>query len=48
MKNDETTPKYARYVENILQETKTTEAKRISKVDAKQIRLRRVKSEPGT
>jgi hypothetical protein len=25
MKNDETTPKYVRYVENIMQETKTTE-----------------------
>jgi len=27
MKNDETTPKYGRYVENILQEMKTTERK---------------------
>jgi len=27
MKNDETTPKYVRYVENIMQETKTTEKK---------------------
>ena len=35
MKNDETTPKYVGYVEIILQETKTTERKRISKVDAK-------------
>jgi hypothetical protein len=35
-KNDETTPKYVGYVENILQEMKTTERKRISKVDAKQ------------
>jgi hypothetical protein len=35
MKSDETTPKYVRYVENILQETKTTERKQISKVDAK-------------
>jgi hypothetical protein len=36
------------YVENILQETKKTERKRISKVDAKQTRLRQVKSESGT
>jgi len=35
MKSDETTPKYVRYVENILQKTKTTERKQISKVDAK-------------
>jgi hypothetical protein len=35
MKNDETTPKYVRYVENIQQGTKTTERKWISKVDAK-------------
>jgi hypothetical protein len=53
MQNDETTPKYARYVENymlktILQEMKTTERMRISKVDAKQTRLRRVMSEFGT
>jgi hypothetical protein len=34
--------------ENKLQETKTTESKRILKVDAKQTRLRRVKSESGT
>jgi hypothetical protein len=47
-KNDETTPKYVGYVENILQETKTTKRKQISKVDAKQTRLRRVKSESGT
>jgi hypothetical protein len=45
MQNDETTPKYVRYVENILQETKTTERKWILKVDAKQTSLRRVKSE---
>ena len=32
MKNDETTPKYVRYVENIQQGTKTTERKWISKV----------------
>jgi hypothetical protein len=32
--------KYARYVENILQKMKTIERKRISKIDAKQIRLR--------
>jgi hypothetical protein len=44
-KYDETAPKYVGYVENILQETKTTERKQISKVDAKQTRLRRVKSE---
>jgi hypothetical protein len=48
MQNDETTPKYVGYVEDILQETKTTERKRILKVDAKQTRLRRVKSESGT
>jgi len=48
MQNDETTPKYVGHDENKLQETKTTERKRISKVDAKQIRLRRVKSESGT
>jgi len=48
MQNHETTPKYVGYDENILQETKTTESKRISKVDAKQTRLRRVKSESGT
>jgi hypothetical protein len=48
MQNDETTPKYVGYVENILQETKTTERKRISKVDTKQTRLRQVKSEFGT
>ena len=47
MQKDETTPKYVRYVENILQEMKTTQTKRISKVDAKQTRLR-VKSEFGT
>jgi len=35
MKNHETTPKYVGYGENQLQETKTTESKRISKVDAK-------------
>jgi len=35
MKSDETTPKYVRYVENILQKTETTERKQISKVDAK-------------
>ena len=45
MKNDETTP---RYDENKLKEMKTTERNRISKVDAKQTRLRRVKSESGT
>jgi len=48
MQNHETTPKYVGYDENKLQETKTTESKRISKVDAKQTRLRRVKSESGT
>ena len=35
MKNDEKTPKYVGYDENKLQEMKTTERKRISKVDAK-------------
>jgi hypothetical protein len=39
-KNDETTPKYVGYVEDILQEMKTTKRKRISKVDAKHTRLR--------
>ena len=48
MKNDETTPKYVGYDENQLQEMKTIESKRISKVDAKQTRLRRVKFESGT
>ena len=35
MQNDETTPKYVGYVKNIVQEMKTTERKRNSKVDAK-------------
>ena len=35
MQNHETTPKYVGYDENKLQEMKTTESKRISKVDAK-------------
>ena len=48
MKNDETTPIYVGYDGNKLQEMKTTERKRISKVDAKQTRLRRVKYESGT
>jgi hypothetical protein len=48
MQNHETTPKYVGYDENNLQEMKTTESKRISKVEAKQTRLRRVKSESGT
>jgi hypothetical protein len=48
MQNHETTPKYVGYDENKLQETKTTESKRISNVDAKQTRLRRVKSESGS
>jgi hypothetical protein len=48
MQNDETKPKYVGYDENKLQEMKTTERKRISKVDAKQTSLRRVKSESGT
>jgi hypothetical protein len=39
MQNDETTPKYVGYDENKLKETKTTERKRISKVDAKQTRF---------
>ena len=47
MQNHETTPKYVGYDENQLQEMKTIESKRISKVDAKQTRLRRVKSESG-
>jgi len=42
------TPKYVTYIENILQEMKTTEIKWISKVDVKQTRLRRVTSEYGT
>jgi len=42
MKNDETTPRYFGYDENKLQETKTTERKGISKVDAEQTRLRRL------
>jgi hypothetical protein len=48
MQNHETTPKYVGYDENKLQEMKTTESEWISKVDAKQTRLRRVKSESGT
>ena len=44
-KKDEATPKY---VGNIMKETKTIERKRISKVDAKHTRLRRVKAESGT
>jgi hypothetical protein len=48
MKIDETTLQYVGYVENILQDMNTTERKRISKVDAKQTRLRQVKSESGT
>jgi hypothetical protein len=48
MQNHDETPKYVGYDENKLQETKTRESKRISKVDAKQTRLRRVKSESGT
>ena len=40
MKNNETTPRYVGCDENKLQETKTTERKRISKVDTKQTRLR--------
>ena len=48
MKNDETTPRYVGYDENKLKETKTTKSKWISKVDTKQTRLRRVKSESGT
>ena len=48
MKNDETTPKYVGYDENKLKEMKTTKRNRISKVDAKQTRLRRVKSESRT
>lgn len=48
MKNDETTPRYVGYDENKWQETKITERKWISKVNAKQTRLRRVKSESGT
>jgi hypothetical protein len=48
MQNDETTPKNGSYVENILQEMKTTERKRILKVDAKHTRFRRVKSESRT
>jgi hypothetical protein len=42
MQNHETTPKYVGYDENKLQEMKTTESKRISKVDAKQTLLRQV------
>ena len=38
MKNDDTTPKYVGYVENILQEMKTIERNWISKVVAKQTR----------
>jgi esterase/lipase len=48
MQNDEKKPKYVGYDENKLQEMKTTKRKWISKVDAKQTRLARVKSEYGT
>jgi len=48
MQNHETTPIYVGYDENKLQEMKITESKRILKVDAKQTRLQRVKSESGT
>jgi hypothetical protein len=48
MQNNGTTPKYGGYVEIILQEMKTIERKRISKVDTKQTRLQRVKSESRT
>ena len=48
MQNNETTPKHVGYVENILQEMKTTKTERISKDDAKQTCLRRVKSEFGS
>jgi hypothetical protein len=48
MKNNETTPRYVGYDENKLQETKTIETKRISKVDAKQTHFRQVNSESGT
>jgi len=48
MQNDETTPKYVGHDENKLQESKTIERNWILKVDAKQTRLRRVKSESGT
>jgi len=48
MQNDETIPKYVGYDENKLQEMTTTERNRILNVDAKQTRLRRVKSESGT
>jgi hypothetical protein len=48
MQNDETTPKYVRSIKNILQETKATETKRISKVEAKHTRVRKVKSESKT
>jgi hypothetical protein len=48
MQNNETMPKYVRYVEIILQEMKTTERKQVSKVDTNQTRLRLVKSESGT
>jgi hypothetical protein len=46
--NNETTTKYVGYIEHILQEMKTTERKWISKVDAKQTHLRRVKFKSGT
>ena len=48
MKNNETTPRYVGYDENKLQEMKTIERIRILKVDAKQTRLRRVKTKYGT
>ena len=42
-KHYETTSKYVGYVEDIQQEMKITERKRVSKVDVKQTRLRQVR-----
>jgi hypothetical protein len=42
LQNDETTPKYVLYVDNMLQEMKTIKRKRISKVDAKQTRYNKL------
>jgi len=47
MQNDERTLKYVGYVENILQQMKTTERKWILKVHVKQTRLRWAKSKSG-
>ena len=48
MQNDEIAPKMLDMLKIYCKKQKKTERKRISKVDAKQTRLRQVKSESGT